>query len=297
MNPYFLIITCAFVFAGQAIFFKMFSARYRRGFASHFLNNILFLGLVAIIAGCVNGWAGAGNPQTYIYTTFFGVFLTLAFLFFVLAMGMGPTGLVTLFFSFGIVLPIIADLTLLGTLINVFQIIGLALLFISFYIGNRPSGGEKKNISLRFIAVCICSLVFNGLAMATAKLHQGALPGVDVHAFVLYSFITGTLLSVLLFIFFHIRESKKEKLSYMYMFKSPGYYLSFLGSGTTTAVGNIFMITAASLVPAAIQFPLMNGGTAIITAILSIFIYKEKLTKKMALVFVIGIAALTIINL
>ena len=297
MNPIILILTCAFIFAGQAVFFKMFSSGYRRGFASHFLNNTVFLGIVVLLCAAVNGVTGAENPQTYVYAAVYGVVLTSAFLFFVLAMGLGPTGLVTLFFSFGIVIPIIADLAVLGTLVTVFQIIGLALLFISFYIGNRPIGEEKKKISPRFILVCICSFIFNGLAMATAKLHQGVMPGVDVNIFVVFSFTIGVLLSFTLFIISHLKESKKEKISYMHMFKSPKYYLSVVGSGGTTAAGNIFMLIAASQVPAAIQFPLMNGGTAIITAILSIFIFKEKLTKKMAVVFIIGIAALTIINL
>jgi drug/metabolite transporter (DMT)-like permease len=297
MNPYYLIAICALIFTGQTIFFKIFSAGYRRGHSTHFLNNIVFIGIVVLFYITIYGFKGAVNPETYIYTIFYGIFFVMAMFFLVLAMQMGPTGLVFLFFTFGIIIPIIADLTLLGTLINIFQIAGLVLLFISFYIGNRPDKSENKRISLRFIVICISSLVMNGGIMATAKLHQGAMPGVDIDAFVLYGFIVCLLLSVGLFLFFYIRESKKEKLSYVYMFKSPKYYLSAFGSGITTALGNILMVTLAGLVPAAIQFPLLYGGTTILTTILSIFIFKEKLTKKMVVVIIIGIAALAIINL
>ena len=297
MNPYFLIISCAFLFAGQAVFFKIFSSGYFRGLNTYFLNNIFFLGTVVIVCALVNGPAGAVNPETYIYAAIFGVLFVFTILFFITAMTMGPTGLVTLFFSFGIIIPIIVDLTYLGTLINIFQIVGLVLLFTSFYIGNRPAREEKKGISVRFITVCIASMILNGAVMAIAKLHQGVMPGTDVHIFAVFSFSVGTLTSAVLFIIFHIRQARKEKVSYGYMLKTPKYYVSAIGSGVTTAFGNILMLTIAGLVPAAVQFPLMNGGTSLITAVLSVFIFKEKFTKKTAIVFVFGIAALVIINL
>jgi len=140
-------------------------------------------------------------------------------------------------------------------------------------------------------------MILNGAVMAIAKLHQGVMPGTDVHIFAVFSFSVGTLTSAVLFIIFHIRQARKEKVSYGYMLKTPKYYVSAIGSGVTTAFGNILMLTIAGLVPAAVQFPLMNGGTSLITAVLSVFIFKEKFTKKTAIVFVFGIAALVIINL
>ena len=330
MNQYFLIIICAIVLAWQAIFFKMFSTEYRRGFASHFLNNVFFLGIVVLFLLAINGFSLAENPETYIYSSVFGVVWVITMFFYIKAMGMGPTGLVTLFFSFGIVLPIIVDMTVLNTMITVFQVVGLALLFLSFYIGNRPLGDEKKNISPQFIATCTASFVFNGLIMATVKLHQGAMPGTDTRVFVLYGFTVAVLVSAICFAFFHIKQLRQagqsgqsvqsvqagqsgqpvqagqsgqpgqpenEKVSYLYMFKSPRYYITVAGGSVTTAIGNMMMLLIASQVPAAIQFPLMNGGSSLVAAILSIFIFKERLSKRMALVFIVGIAALAIINL
>ena len=274
----------------------MFSVGFRRGLASHFLNNIFFLCIVVVIYIAVYGWVTPENQYTYIYASLFGTLWVTAFLFFNYALGSGLAGLVTLFFSFSIIIPIITDLTVLGTRITLFQIAGITLLFISFYIGNRPAVEKGKSVSLRFIIICIVGIFFNGLVLAVVKLHQGAMPGVDIIAFVFYGFIAAALVSALCFIFFYIRESKKETLSYKYMFRSPKYYLQAAGSGVTTAIGNILMLAAASLLPAAIQFPIMTGGRAIIVAVLSILIFQEKFTKKTAVVFAIGIAALAIIN-
>ena len=298
MNPYVLIIICAFTLAGQAICFKIFSSEYRRGPASHFLHNIFFLSLVVIVLILIEGGLRpAENPATYIYSLLFGIFWVISIMFFTLGMGMGPTGIVTLFFTFGLIVPIIVDLTVLGTPIRLFQVVGLILLLLSFYLGNRPLAGEDKTMSIRFIIVCVLSFVFNGLIMATAKLHQGTMPGIDVDAFLIYGFILTVLISLVCFVFFHIKQTRKEKISYSYMFKSPKYYIVVAGSSLTTALGNLLMVIIAGLVPAAIQFPLVSGGTTIITAVLSILLFQEKLTKRMAIVFIIGIAALAIINL
>ena len=231
------------------------------------------------------------------YSALFGVLWVVSVMFFIIAMKMGPTGSVMLFYSFRLVIPIITDLAVLGTRMNVFQIIGLILLFISFYIWNRGAIGEKREISLRFIMVCIFGLFFNGLLMATVKLHQGTMPGVDAEAFVLYGFMIMVLISVICFAAIHLTQSRKERLSYSHMFKSRRYYFTVAGGGVTTAVANIIMLLAASQVPAAIQFPLGNGGSSIIAAIISYYVFKEKFTKKTALVFAVGIAALAIINI
>ena len=297
MNPYVLIIISACIFAGQAVCLKTFSVEYRRGFASHFLNNVFFLGLTALIVLAINGATPAENPATYIYAAVFGGVWVVSMTLYIIALQTGPTGLVTLFFSFGIIIPIIVDIAVLRTLISIFQIGGLILLFLSFYIGNKPKKGERDYITPQFIIVCLVSIVLNGIVISSAKLHQGIMPGIDVNAFVLYGFTVSVIVSAACFLFFHIRQTKKEKVTYVHMFRSPKYYGSMAGASITTAVGNVIMVLVAGQVPAVIQFPLALGGTSIITAILSVFIFKERITKMTALIFALGIAALVIINL
>jgi multidrug transporter EmrE-like cation transporter len=56
--------------------------------------------------------------------------------------------------------------------------------------------------------------------------------------------------------------------------------ISMLAIGATAYTGSFLILKAASKVPASIQFPLISGGVIVLSALVSAFIYKEKLSKK-----------------
>jgi multidrug transporter EmrE-like cation transporter len=50
--------------------------------------------------------------------------------------------------------------------------------------------------------------------------------------------------------------------------------------GATAYTGNFLHLLAASDVPASVQFPLVSGGVIVLSALVSAFLFKEKLSKK-----------------
>lgn len=44
--------------------------------------------------------------------------------------------------------------------------------------------------------------------------------------------------------------------------------------------GNFFLLLAANDVPASVQFPLVSGGVIVLSALFSVFLFKEALSKK-----------------
>ena len=76
---------------------------------------------------------------------------------------------------------------------------------------------------------------------------------------------------------------KKDKTQLSIDFKStfqlkPLIFISLIGFSNYT--GNFLHLLAANHVPASVQFPLVSGGVIVLSAIVSAFVFKEKLTKK-----------------
>ena len=50
--------------------------------------------------------------------------------------------------------------------------------------------------------------------------------------------------------------------------------------GATAYTGNFLQLKAAIGVSASVQFPLVSGGVIVLSALVSAFVFKEKLSKK-----------------
>ena len=50
--------------------------------------------------------------------------------------------------------------------------------------------------------------------------------------------------------------------------------------GAAMYVGNFLQLLAADKVPASVQFPLVSGGVIVLSALVSVLFFKEKISKK-----------------
>jgi drug/metabolite transporter (DMT)-like permease len=60
---------------------------------------------------------------------------------------------------------------------------------------------------------------------------------------------------------------------------------------------NLLVMLCSVLMSASVMFPIMSAGSIILTAVVSIFFYKEKLTKIQYVGFVLGILAIVLLNI
>ena len=56
--------------------------------------------------------------------------------------------------------------------------------------------------------------------------------------------------------------------------------LAMIAIGATAYTGSFLHLKAAAKVPASVQFPLVSGGVIVLSALVSAFIFREKINKK-----------------
>ena len=263
-----------------------------RNTASYFLFNSLMFGVVVGIFFALAGGFEKLHPLTLILGILFGVLFIVTIFVYMKAMETGPLSYTALFYSFGLIIPVLLGILLWNEKANFLQIIGLILLLITFYIGSRSTGKSEKGFNIKWLMLCISAFIGNGGLMALSKYHQIRLPGQQVTEFLILSFSISSLLSLILFLWYYIKE--RQTVSHL---KTFGFIIILILAAVTTAFGNQLALILASRVPAIIQFPSINGGVVMFSSILSWAIFKEKLDRNGVLGIVLGLAAIILLSI
>ena len=75
-----------------------------------------------------------------------------------------------------------------------------------------------------------------------------------------------------------------------------GWYFMLICGGFN-GLCNLLVMLCSVLMSASVMFPIISAGGIILTAIVSVLFYKEKLTRMQYAGFVLGILAIVLLNL
>lgn len=280
-----------FLFGLQTLCWKIFSQKYLKNRSSYFLFNTLYF-IVCIVTFLIFfGLNFEFRMITWVFGICFGVLFVVTTLLYIKSMETGPLSYATLLFSFGIIIPVFVGIQFWGEKVSFFRAIGLILLLLVIMLASRQEVGKnRKHVNLKWILFAIFSFLGNGSLMVLMKAHQRMLPGMNVKEFLIISFSTAMLISLISF-FFSAHRSQNPVSHFR------GITPVVLGAGLTTAFGNILAVMLASKVPSVIQFPTVCLGTIVVSTFFSCLIFKEKMNIYKASVLTTGIVALFFINL
>ena len=73
--------------------------------------------------------------------------------------------------------------------------------------------------------------------------------------------------------------------------------VSGLLAGAANGVVNLFVMIMLGLMPASVVFPLISGGSIVLTYVVSRVFYNEKLSRRQMVGFIFGILSIVLLNL
>jgi drug/metabolite transporter (DMT)-like permease len=145
--------------------------------------------------------------------------------------------------------------------------------------------GDSK-INKRWLIFCLLAFIFQGSIGVLQKIHQSSVHKDETGAFLFVAFICSLLYS-------HIRAKKN--------FKELNFtkkHLAFaLICGICTFGMNFLNLRLSGLLPSQLFFPIVNGSAIILSSVMSVLLFKEKLTKKQIIGLCGGILSLIAICL
>lgn len=210
-----------------------------------------------------------------------------AVMFSFLAIREGAMSLTSLATSYSLIIPTIYGLLFLNESAGVFLFIGLILLLCSLFLVNSKKSDSP--ITLKWLVFALLAFLGNGFGSTIQTAQQNRFEGQYKSEFMILAL-------AILSIFFFTLSLIKEKADNKACFKS-NFPLMLL-NGAANGFTNLFvMILVSRGMPASIMFPVISGGGIIFTSLVSIFVYKEKLSAKQYIGLLLGTASVVFMNI
>ena len=208
------------------------------------------------------------------------------------AMGMGPSALVTFLYTCGFTIPLLYGILFWDETWSVYQGIGVALLIVSLILAMEKT--VKKRTGLGWFVFAIVAMIGSGSSAIMQKTHQRSAFADELSIFLVMALFFSTVFTGIATLMLP-KDTEKDKLV-----GSEGKIRKVMvpiGLGVCVGALNFLNLYLSGKLPSVILFPIYNVGSMLLTTVVSSIIYKEKLTKKQTVSFLIGIAAIFMIGL
>lgn len=282
MFDYFLILLAVGCFSLQFIFTKLYTKQVEQTFETA-LTMLFLTGLFgAALFFAVNGFTLHFSTSSILLAVLFAVVMIPYYTLSFKALTLGSVAIYSTFMMLGgMLLPFVYGATLLDEPLSWGKIVGCVLMcgcILAQGITQQKGEGATNKGSTLFFLLCICIFIINGLTGVIAKMHQSQPTAVNEESFTVLSclFISLFSLTILAFRLGFKKATMSEVKSVFH--RKPLSVVALLGAAMHT--GNFLILIAATNVPASVQFPLISGGTILLSALFALWFFKEKPPKK-----------------
>ena len=252
---------------------KVYQQKTDTSISSGIMFNIISAFLLTVILFCVCLF----KPQITTYSLLSAFFSSLVLFGYTLAsfpiIKSGSLSLYTLFLmTGGMIVPFVWGVCFLDESISLMQIVGILLITGSIIL----SSAENKKTGLGIIALCILVFLLNGASSVISKLHQieTRYSIIGTYDYMFWGNAFRLVLSFLLLPF--AKRGGKTKISFAALM------VAFLAT-ITNGLASCFNLMGAVNLPATVLYPLVTGGTMVLSFLMEVVFFKEKLTLKKSL--------------
>ena len=299
---YFLIFISVLAFTSNGFAIRLFQTRFKNSER----RLPLFQSLYCLISTlCFWGAGSFALPriETLIYGVIFGVLFCTASAMGAKAMAIGSMALSSVIMNMSLLLPILYSVIFLSEKLTVLHMIGF-LLFCASVIFSAQSGGESKKANLLWLITVFVGLLANGGTAIIQKNFIMEYPNAQDSVFLGVAYLTASICFIVKFIIFknkHTVEaqgaSSAKATRKIALLSVATFFAVAMLAGIGSFFGNLLLGKLSVKVVAAILYPCINGGIAVMTPLVSFVIFKEKPSAKKLLSILFGCIAIVVLNL
>lgn len=224
--------------------------------------------------------------QTIWYALAFALAYAITTITTMLAIQCGPLSLISLIISYSTVIPTVYGFVFLNEPVSFKLILGIVFLLVSLFFINQE-GSAQKTITFRWIVFALITFFGNGACSTVQKVFQLKSGGSAESEFMIFAMCIVVGILALMAVITEKKECGKNlKEGFVW------YGICGLGNGIT----NFLVMLLALSVPASVMYPLLSAGGIVVTILVSMLLYREKLSAMQKIGFVLGIAATVLLS-
>jgi len=211
--------------------------------------------------------------------------------FSLLAMSLGSMSYSVLFTYLSMLIPTFFGVICYRQPVSVTQVLGLVLMIITFFLSVDLKKDSK--LSLRWLIAALACFVTWGLVGVCQLVHQNSAYAEELNGFLLWTFIFSTVMFSGLYL-----ASKRKQKNRQSTFSPIGKdgVLAILTGVVIGAVNHINLYLSGKM-PGVIFFPIVNGGVIILSGLVAMLVFRERLDKKQQIGLVVGIVATCLLGI
>ncbi len=258
-------------FACQKCYQKLCGATAQAGFFFNALMGLFGTVLFLFVTGFRPAFTGYSVLMALIYST-------LVFVYNILGMKVMRDGSVSLYTMFlmagGMSVPYVWGLLFLGEEFSWLRMVGLVLILVAVVI----TAGKIKVVGYKTLLLCILIFVMNGFVSVTSKVHmsQTVYPAVGAMDFAFWNslckFVPCMIAYFVIMTGNRGAASKVENLG--------KGVLWILGGSVVANISAALQLVGAECLPASVLYPIITGGSVIVTAFAAWIFFEEKPDKR-----------------
>ena len=278
---YILLLLAVICFAAQFAFTKLYEGAVRQSITTSLVMLAVTSALGFLLFFAVSGFRIQFSPTSTLWALALAVVMIPYYMLGIKVLSLGSLAIYSMFMMLGgMLVPFFYGVLFLKEPVTLGKVLGTLLLAICIILQAvlPAAAADNQNKGNRGIFFLLCIVIFfiNGFTGVIAKAHEISAAPVAEASFTSLSCGFTALLSFGMLLL-PVKESKAAAFKAA-LTKKPLIFMTALGASAYT--GSFLHLMAAETVPASVQFPLVSGGVIILSALVSAFFFKEKVTRQ-----------------
>lgn len=222
------------------------------------------------------------------YAILFAISYVAATVFAFLSIKEGSLSLSSLIIQYSLIVPTVFGFAMWGEPFTAGVAIGIALLVVSLALINYNGKTENKTVTPKWLFFVAIAFLGNGICSTVQKAHQMSSGGLYKNEFMILALaISFTATAVIAIV--TERADMKRNIKHG--------VLTYSACGIANGLVNFLVLILSVRMDASVMFPLISAGGIVATYLVSLFVYKEKMTTQQTIGMFVGIASIIALNL
>ena len=284
---YLLIIIAVACFTAQFAFTKVFESSARQTALTTFVMLTVTSVIGIILCLCIGRFKVYVTLFSLLWALVYAIIMFPYYIIGIKVLSLGSLAIYSMFMMLGgMLVPFFYGIVFLHEGISVGKIAGSILLTVFIILqaiwqkAPQTENEKSKKTKYLFFVLCLAIFFINGMTGVVAKTHQIGSDAVNEISFTILSCAFIAVISVIIIVVNLLTKNRKDNLCYVKGTLKLKPFLAMTAIGAVSYSGSLLHLKAASNVPASVQFPLVSGGVIVLSALVSVIIFREKLSKK-----------------
>lgn len=267
----------------QSLITKQYNLKVKR------TNTYIFVSIISAAAAVFFGIAAKGRLNfrfdVTAYSVAFAAAYAAGFFGMVKAIEYGPLSISALIIQFSLLIPTLFGIIILDEKLKSIAYIGIVFLLISLILVNAKN--EEMKISGRWVLWETIGFIGNGMCSVIQKMQQMRFDGGYKSEFMMAALL------IVAIVMFALGAVKSENI------KNDVLCAIKYGAaeGVANGIVNLAVMVLTGMLATSVIFPTISAGGMAMTFVLAAAVFKEKLNLKQIIGYILGIAAVLLLNI